>query len=108
MRRSYQRLCIGILASTALAVLGGCPTISTGLDLFKRGLLTLVISRESTSASAAKQIADQDFADTAAGIEQRRSGALTEREDRRGLRTWPRTRCCRPLREAATLIIANS
>ncbi|MFO0839596.1 MAG: phage tail tape measure protein [Phycisphaerae bacterium] len=34
-------------------------------------------------AAAAKQMADQDFADTAAGIEQRRSGALTEREQRR-------------------------
>jgi len=34
-------------------------------------------------AAAAKQMADQDFADTAAGIEQRRSGALGEREQRR-------------------------
>ncbi|MGE0479482.1 MAG: hypothetical protein AB7Q17_03315 [Phycisphaerae bacterium] len=33
--------------------------------------------------AAAKQTADQDFADTAAGIEQRRSGALREREERR-------------------------
>lgn len=34
-------------------------------------------------AAAAQRMADQDFADTAAGIEQQRSGALTEREQRR-------------------------
>ena len=40
-------------------------------------MLTLFGDLTDEQAAAAKQMADQDFADTAAGIEQRLSGALT-------------------------------